>query len=152
MRFNIELSGEHAEDSAQGFRGLCDRFVTALRDAGYTVTGRACDWDTDELTAGKPGEEASITVVLADRPSEEAEDAYYESLGQRPDDWNAEVVRQAVGEVIGLAGIDFASDNAAELAADLGLVASNFDGLTPSGKGGYTVRDVKAVAVSVAAE
>lgn len=51
-----------------------------------------------------------------------------------------------VGEpVLPLAGIDFASDEAAELAATLGLSAEILKRKTPSGKtGGFTVADVRA--------
>lgn len=45
----------------------------------------------------------------------------------------------------GLAGVDFASDNSAEYAAELGLRAEHFEGFKPSGKGGYTKRDVDMV-------
>lgn len=44
-----------------------------------------------------------------------------------------------------LAGIDFASDAAAEEAAELGLTADDFAGLEPTGKTGYTVADVRGL-------
>ena len=44
------------------------------------------------------------------------------------------------------AGLDFASDEAAELAAELGLTAAVLGRKTPSGKNGYTVADVRAAA------
>lgn len=45
-----------------------------------------------------------------------------------------------------LSGVDFASDEAAELAAELGLTAAVLGRKTPSGKNGYTVADVRAAA------
>lgn len=52
-----------------------------------------------------------------------------------------------------LAGIDFASDEAAELAAEAGLTAQDLKRSTPTGAtGGYTVADVKAAAKSVTPE
>jgi hypothetical protein len=42
-----------------------------------------------------------------------------------------------------LAGVDFASDEAAELAADARLTAAHFAGRTPGGKGGFTAADVR---------
>ena len=128
MDFRIELSGQHAEDSSVGFRGLCDRFVTGLRDAGYTVTGSTYDWHADDPSQGKPTEQ-------------DFDDAALVFGSVEPGDFIEEVT-----EVASLAGIDFASDNSAELAADLGLVASDFDGREPSGKGGYTSRDVRRAA------
>ena len=124
MDFRIELSGHHAEDSSVGFRGLCDRFVSGLRDAGYTVTGSTYNWHADDPAQGKPTEQDFDDAALV-FGSVEPEDAV---------------------EIASLAGIDFASDNSAELAADLGLVASDFDGREPSGKGGYTSRDVRRAA------
>lgn len=44
-----------------------------------------------------------------------------------------------------LAGIDFASDAAAEKAMGAGLTAEDFADREPSGKGGYTARDVDAI-------
>ncbi|GMV06719.1 MAG: hypothetical protein AMXMBFR53_29940 [Gemmatimonadota bacterium] len=44
-----------------------------------------------------------------------------------------------------LAGIDFASDEAAELASELGVQAEHFTD-SPSGKSGYTVADVRHAA------
>lgn len=44
-----------------------------------------------------------------------------------------------------LGGVDFASDAAAELAADLRLAADDFAALTPSGKSGFTVADVRGL-------
>jgi hypothetical protein len=44
-----------------------------------------------------------------------------------------------------LGGIDFASDAAAELAAEFGLTADSFAGLEPSGTTGYTVADVRGL-------
>jgi hypothetical protein len=44
-----------------------------------------------------------------------------------------------------LGGVDFASDAAAELAADRGLTADSFAGLEPSGATGYTVADVRGL-------
>ena len=43
----------------------------------------------------------------------------------------------------GLDGLDFASDEAAEFASREGLPATAFGTLKPSGKGGYTVEDVR---------
>jgi len=134
MRFRIELNGNHAEDSALGFRTLCDGLVTSLRDAGYTVTGSACDWDTSEPRAGKVGEEVSEfldEVVIG------------ESTGDGP---YGKSLFEVIEEKRSLAGIDFASDNSAELAATLGLNTSHFDGRKPSGKGGFTSRDVRRAA------
>jgi len=52
-----------------------------------------------------------------------------------------------------LAGVDFASDEAAELAISLGLTARSLAGCTPSGRsGGYTVADVRAAHRSTHAE
>ena len=45
----------------------------------------------------------------------------------------------------GLAGIDFASDEAAELASKHGLQAAEFDGIEPSAKGGFSAADVRTV-------
>ena len=45
-----------------------------------------------------------------------------------------------------LQGIDFASDEAAEMAATAGLTADAFDDVEPSGQGGYTVADVRSLA------
>lgn len=42
--------------------------------------------------------------------------------------------------------IDFASDEAGELALELGLTLDDFDGYVPSGKTGLTVADVSEVA------
>lgn len=44
-----------------------------------------------------------------------------------------------------LAGVDFASDAAAELAAEQGLTADSFAALTPSGATGFTVADVRGL-------
>lgn len=48
-----------------------------------------------------------------------------------------------------LAGVDFASDEAAELASRLHLIASDFRDLTPSGKGGFTTKDVRTIAEQI---
>jgi hypothetical protein len=45
----------------------------------------------------------------------------------------------------GLAGVAFASDEAAELAAGAGLSAKHFAGVQQSGVSGYTVADVRAL-------
>ena len=45
----------------------------------------------------------------------------------------------------GLAGIDFASDEAAELANKHKLQAAEFDGIEPSAKGGFSAADVRSV-------
>ena len=45
----------------------------------------------------------------------------------------------------GLAGIDFASDEAAELANKHGLQAAEFDGIEPTAKGGFSAADVRSV-------
>ena len=45
----------------------------------------------------------------------------------------------------GLAGIDFASDEAAELASKHKLQAAEFDGFEPSAKGGFSAADVRSV-------
>lgn len=45
-----------------------------------------------------------------------------------------------------LASIEFASDGAAEEAASAGLTADDFAGIEPSGKTGFTVGDVRALA------
>lgn len=42
--------------------------------------------------------------------------------------------------------VDFASDEAAEAAAEAGLNADDFEGYDPSGAGGYTKADVQKVA------
>ena len=43
-----------------------------------------------------------------------------------------------------LAGLDFNNDNAAEMAAIMGLAATDFDGITATGKGGgYLTSDVR---------
>lgn len=44
-----------------------------------------------------------------------------------------------------LSGVDFASDEAAELAASEGLTTGRFEGREPTGKGGYTVADVRGI-------
>ena len=44
-----------------------------------------------------------------------------------------------------LAGVDFASDRGAEVAAELGLTAADFKDWEPSGETGFTVTDVRAV-------
>lgn len=44
-----------------------------------------------------------------------------------------------------LGGVDFASDAAAELAAELGFTADTFAGLEPTGRTGYTVADVRGL-------
>lgn len=46
----------------------------------------------------------------------------------------------------GLAGVEFASDEAAEAAADAGLSAADLDGMEPSGAGGFTKADVTKAA------
>ena len=48
-----------------------------------------------------------------------------------------------------LAGIDWASDRGAEVAAEIGLTAADFHGIEPTGAGGYTVEDVKRAAKRV---
>lgn len=46
-----------------------------------------------------------------------------------------------------LSGVDFASDEASELASELGLTSAELGRITPTGKsGGYTVADVRAAA------
>lgn len=45
-----------------------------------------------------------------------------------------------------LKGVDFASDEAAEFAAESNLVAADFEGVTPSGANGYTKADVRHIA------
>lgn len=44
-----------------------------------------------------------------------------------------------------LDGVDFASDQAAELAMAARLTAADFDGIDPSGASGYTKSDVAAI-------
>lgn len=44
-----------------------------------------------------------------------------------------------------LKGINFASDQAAELAVASALAAADFDGVAPSGTNGYTKSDVAAI-------
>lgn len=44
-----------------------------------------------------------------------------------------------------LDGVDFASDQAAELAMAARLTAADFDGIDPSGSTGYTKSDVAAI-------
>lgn len=41
--------------------------------------------------------------------------------------------------------VNFASDEAGELAMNAGLTASDFEGVTSSGVSGYTVKDVRAL-------
>lgn len=49
-----------------------------------------------------------------------------------------------------LAGLEFASPDAARAARDAGLDARSFDGITPSGRtGGFTVADVRSAARTV---
>lgn len=61
--------------------------------------------------------------------------------------------QDAGDEPHGLAGVDFASDEAAELAIASGLDARTLGRFTPSGSaGGYTVADVRAAAKSVTPE
>lgn len=55
-------------------------------------------------------------------------------------------VAEAGQPVSDLAGVDFASDEAAELAAELGVTAARLQRSTPTGKNGYTVADVRAAA------
>ena len=47
-----------------------------------------------------------------------------------------------------LAGIDFASDEAAEYAAEMWLNVADFAGYEPSGVHGYTKADVRAVSAA----
>lgn len=163
MDFRIALDGHHAEDSSQGFRALCDGFVTALRDAGYTITGSTYDWDSEDCAAGKPCEEGTddgyatadyLGSSLGDVVPEDAIEAKIpeaDEVGIPKEN----VVVHRLGESLrwhsdettckhcgGLSGIDFASDNAAERAAFLGLSAPHFKGIKSTGKGGYTVKDV----------
>lgn len=42
--------------------------------------------------------------------------------------------------------VDFASDEAAEAAAEAGLTAADFEDYDPSGAGGYTKADVQKIA------
>lgn len=44
-----------------------------------------------------------------------------------------------------LAGVDFASDEAAQAASDAGLTAADFKGQEPSGAGGFTKPDVRKI-------
>lgn len=56
--------------------------------------------------------------------------------------------RSTLGHIGSLAGVDFASDNTAEAAADyakMGLDAEHFD-FEPSGQGGYTMTDLTRAA------
>lgn len=52
------------------------------------------------------------------------------------------------GDLETLAGIDFASDEAAEYAAEVGLNVADFAGYEPSGVHGYTKADVRAVSAA----
>ena len=54
--------------------------------------------------------------------------------------------RTAQKRVLTLEGINFASDEASELASSYALIASDFRGAKPSGKGGFTVADVRKIA------
>lgn len=45
-------------------------------------------------------------------------------------------------------GVDFGSDEAAELARDSGLTTADFDGVKPSGKTGYVQSDVRRIVES----
>lgn len=47
-----------------------------------------------------------------------------------------------------LAAIEFASDEAAELAITAGLLPAHFDAYTHTGKGGYTLADVRRIAAA----
>lgn len=49
------------------------------------------------------------------------------------------------GEPHPLAGVEFASDEAMELALEAGLTAGDLAGHTPTGRGGYVVGDVRAI-------
>lgn len=54
----------------------------------------------------------------------------------------------AAPPITGLEGVDFASDEAAEAASAAGLAATDFDGLKPSGQGGFTKADVSKAAAT----
>lgn len=63
--------------------------------------------------------------------------------------WRHPLASEADIPVVGFDAIDFASDEAAERAnalAERGLTPDMLRSTTPSGKGGYTVADVRAAA------
>lgn len=51
-----------------------------------------------------------------------------------------------------LSGIAFASDEAAELAIEAGMLPQQFAAYTPTGKSGYTLADVRRIAAARPAE
>lgn len=166
MDFRIELDGHHAEDSAQGFRGLCEEFVKGLHTQGYHVIGSTYNWDATDPAQGKPTEEPVWVAVDQPAPGDiihnlpkglrwHSSETVCPHCEPEPVGLSGSIVGTSLEglafgsvepsdavEVPSLAGIDFASDESAERAADLFLVAADFDGLKPSGKGGYTSRDV----------
>lgn len=73
----------------------------------------------------------------------------YPSTGREEDTVTADTDVERVPDpdpgMSGLAGIDFASDEAAELASKHKLQAAEFGGIEPSAKGGFSAADVRTV-------
>lgn len=82
-----------------------------------------------------------------------AEGCQYKTLDEAAMRQHVRTHRLVARGILPLAGVNFASDEAAEAAAALGCTRAELDPITPSGRGGgYTVADVKAAARNPRAE
>lgn len=97
--------------------------LTALAKSGIVVH--------QARIQGNPVDVTPLVALAAEAAPDDALDALLED------------VPEPVAPAGPLAEIDFASDEAAEQAADLGLVAADFDDIEASGVHGYTVADVR---------
>lgn len=96
---------------------------------------------------GEPDEAAAVARVEALSAEAQARRADLARSGYRlPESFfQASAADRPTSAPNPLAGVQFASEEAARLAAELGLAAVSFADRDPSGQGGYTVADVRAL-------
>ena len=137
---------ELAEDRARRFKEHADRNAAALaeeqRVAALTPEQRRAEREAHQADVLKRHADANAAAIAA-----EAERSTYVVATDRQAAKAAAgpPENKALDPAVQNKSTDFASDEAAELAAAEGLTDADFRGKKPSGKNGFTVADVRAL-------
>lgn len=123
---------ELAEDRARRFKEHADRNAAALaeeqRVAALTPEQRRAERDAHQADVLERHAAANAAALKAEA----------KAAAGPPEN-------KALNPVVQNKATDFASDEAAELAATEGLTDADFQGKKPSGKNGFTVADVRSL-------